>query len=107
MISVNDKNEASIDQYRIRNNASAGDCKCTGQHRYGRVYVQPIFGNVAVNVASLLCMDEWLVQLSDPQDHCRCARAPKKYGEHKIVVRIPSTRKRDDCLAERDWPAMT
>jgi hypothetical protein len=52
-------------------------------------------------------MDEWVVQLSDPQDICGCACAPEKYREPEIVVPIPSTIKRDDCLAERDWPAVT
>ena len=34
-----------------------------------------------------------------------CAR--EKYREPEIVVPIASARKRDDGLAERDWPAVT
>src|SRR5262245_63759046 len=52
-------------------------------------------------------MDERLVQLSDPQHSCGCAGTREKYREAKIVVPIPSANKRDDCPAERDWPAVT
>ena len=30
-----------------------------------------------------------------------------KYREPEIMVPIPSASKRDECLAERDWPAVT
>ena len=52
-------------------------------------------------------MDEWLVQLSDPQDICRCSCASEKYRELQIVVPIPSASKRNGGLAERDRPAVT
>ena len=69
--------------------------------------MQPISSNVAVNVARLLGVDERLVQLSDPQDICGRTRAREKYRERKIVVSIPSASKRFECLADRDWPAVT
>jgi hypothetical protein len=50
---------------------------------------------------------ERLVQLSDAQNICGCTGAPEKHRERKIMVPIPSASKRDDCLAELDWPAMT
>ena len=32
---------------------------------------------------------------------------PEKHCDREIVVPIPSAGRRDDCLAERDWPAVT
>ena len=68
--------------------------------------MRPISGNVAVNVARLLGMDERLVQLPDPPDICGYRFAPEKYRELESVVPIPSARKRDGWLAEGDWPAV-
>ena len=52
-------------------------------------------------------MDERLVQLSDPQDIRGSGYAPEEYREPEIVVPIPSADKRDDGLAERNWPMVT
>jgi hypothetical protein len=51
-------------------------------------------------------VDEWLVQLSDPQDSFGFDYTSKQYREAEIVVPIQSASERDGCLAERD-PAMT
>ncbi|MGB8639105.1 MAG: HdeA/HdeB family chaperone, partial [Pseudolabrys sp.] len=41
------------------------------------------------------------------QDLSGFGRTRGQYREAEILVPVPSASKRDECLAERDWPAVT